>query len=238
MATSFPAFHRADTARYLAILALILATIGFQLAAPDTDWARFVTIALEGAILALTLVVGHIHGALDRVLQAAVAIAVAISIVALAGFATLGEFDARLINLLVIGFAPIALLIGVVDDMRVRARVTVRTVIGVLNIYLLLGLVFAFVYGIVAAQSSSAFFQGDVTGEASDYLYFSYSTLTAVGYGDLVAALGAGRAIAILEALVGQLYLVTVVAVIVGNLGRLPSAPSHRPASRGRYSRS
>jgi hypothetical protein len=229
MATSFPAFRRADTTRYLAILALILATIGFQLAAPDTDWARFVTVLLECATLALTLQVGHIHGAIDQVLLATIGVAVAISIIALAGFATLGEFDARLINLLVIGYAPIALMIGMVDDMRARSRVTVRTVIGVLNVYLLIGLVFAFVFGLVGSQSSVPFFQGDVTGQSSDYLYFSYSTLTAVGYGDLVAGVSAGRAIAILEALIGQLYLVTVVAVIVGNLGRLPSAPGHHP---------
>jgi hypothetical protein len=51
-----------------------------------------------------------------------------------------------------------------------------------------------------------------------DFLYLSYATLTTVGYGDLVAATNLGRSLAITEALVGQLYLVTVVAVIISNL--------------------
>jgi voltage-gated potassium channel Kch len=53
-----------------------------------------------------------------------------------------------------------------------------------------------------------------------DFLYFSYSTLTTVGYGDLVAATNLGRSLAITEALLGQIYLVTVVAVIIANLRR------------------
>jgi voltage-gated potassium channel Kch len=54
--------------------------------------------------------------------------------------------------------------------------------------------------------------------EPNDFLYFSFATLTTVGYGDLVAATDLGRSLAISEALIGQIYLVTVVALIVGNL--------------------
>ena len=53
----------------------------------------------------------------------------------------------------------------------------------------------------------------------ADYLYFSFVTQTTVGYGDLTAAGGFGRALAVLEALIGQLYLVTVIALLVSNLG-------------------
>ena len=51
-------------------------------------------------------------------------------------------------------------------------------------------------------------------------LYFSYVTLATLGYGDYTAAGNLGRALAVLEALMGQLYLVTVVAVVVTRLGR------------------
>ena len=54
-------------------------------------------------------------------------------------------------------------------------------------------------------------------------MYFSFTTLTTTGYGDYTAALRGGRALAVLEMLVGQLYLVTVIAMLVGNLRR------HRP---------
>jgi hypothetical protein len=219
----FPAFRRADTARYTAILVLILSTVGFQLAAPDSDWARFVTVVLQGATLLLTLQVGRIHGLLDRLLITLVVAAIALSVVALTELASLRAFDARLINLLLIGFAPIAIFLGMLADMRARSRVTVRTIIGVLSIYLLIGLIFNFVFGIIGAQSSTPFFEHGVAGDSANYLYFSYATLTTVGYGNLIAALHAGRSIAIIEALIGQIYLVSVVALIVGNLGRLPS---------------
>ena len=50
-------------------------------------------------------------------------------------------------------------------------------------------------------------------------LYFSFVTITTVGYGDFTAATDLGRSLAITEALIGQIYLVTVVAAIVGGLG-------------------
>jgi ion channel len=233
----FPAFRRADTARYTAILVLILSTVGFQLAAPDTDWARFVTVVLQGATLLVALQVGRIHGLLDRLLIALVAASIALSALALTALTSLGATGARAINLLLIGFAPIAIFRGMIADMRARRRVTVRTIIGVLSIYLLIGLIFTFVFGIIAAESSALFFKHGVEGTSADYLYFSYATLTTVGYGDLVAALHAGRSVAIIEALIGQIYLVSVVSLIVGNLGRLPSggpAPRRAATSRGR----
>jgi hypothetical protein len=236
MATGFPAFRRLDTARYLAILVLILCTIGFQVAAPDSEWARLVIVLLQCGTLYLALTVGRIHGLLDRVLLGLIVVAVAVSVIALAGFATLGEFDARLINLLLIAFAPVAIAVGILDDMRTRSRVTVRTVIGVLSVYLLIGLIFTFVFGIIGSQASSSFFKYGVSGTSSNYLYFSYSTLTTVGYGDLVAELQIGRSFAIIEALVGQMYLVSIVALIVGSLGRLPT--SHSSPILGQPSRS
>ncbi|HEX3262045.1 MAG TPA: potassium channel family protein [Solirubrobacterales bacterium] len=56
-------------------------------------------------------------------------------------------------------------------------------------------------------------------GTTKNFLYFSFVTITTVGYGDLTAGTSLGRSIAIAEALTGQIYLVTVVAAIVGVLG-------------------
>ena len=53
-----------------------------------------------------------------------------------------------------------------------------------------------------------------------DYLYFSFSTLATVGFGDLVAGTNLGRMLAVTEALFGQMYLVTIVALLVGKFGR------------------
>ena len=91
---------------------------------------------------------------------------------------------------------------------------------GVLCIYLLLGMLFAFIYGIVGVASSDPFFAQHATAETTkNFLYFSFVTITTVGYGDLTAATNVGRSFAIAEALTGQIYMVTVVAAIVGGLG-------------------
>ena len=58
------------------------------------------------------------------------------------------------------------------------------------------------------------------------YLYFSYLTLTTVGYGDRTAGTGPGQVVLVAEALVGQLYLVTI-AVVVGNIGPHGFLPRH-----------
>jgi voltage-gated potassium channel Kch len=90
---------------------------------------------------------------------------------------------------------------------------------GVLCLYLLIGLLFAVAFDVVQEVGSTNFFTTEHAGR-DDFLYFSYSTLTTVGYGDLVAASNLGRSLAMTEALLGQIYLVTVVALIVGNLRR------------------
>lgn len=95
--------------------------------------------------------------------------------------------------------------------------VTVQAVLGLVTVYLLLGLFFAYLF-MTADVLGSGFFAGAEKDPAS-FVYFSYVTLATVGYGDLRAAAGLPRALAVLEAVLGQLYLVTVVALAVGRVG-------------------
>ena len=97
-----------------------------------------------------------------------------------------------------------------------------RTMFGVLCVYLLIGTAFAFAYSTIAAFDDGSFFAQISGRDQSDFLYFSFTTMTTTGFGDLTAAHDLGRSLAITEALFGQIYLVTVVALIVGNLGRPP----------------
>jgi voltage-gated potassium channel len=93
--------------------------------------------------------------------------------------------------------------------------VDLEVVLGSLCAYLYIGDYFAFLYDVMARLSNSPFFAQPGADSKLNYLYFSFITLTTVGYGDLSPALGPGRMIAVTEAVVGQLYLVSVVAIVV-----------------------
>jgi ion channel len=124
-----------------------------------------------------------------------------------------------LLNLLLVVIAPPAIILGTVRTLRLRKQVTVEAVFGVLCLYLLLGMLFAFLYGFIGKVDGGQFFAQDVAVTAARCLYFSFTTITTVGYGDLTAASNLGHTLSNAEALVGQIYLVTIVSMIVGNLG-------------------
>ncbi len=95
-----------------------------------------------------------------------------------------------------------------------------QTIGGAITLYLLIGMFFAFLYAGIGAAQDEPFFAQVTDTTFGDFLYFSYVTQTTVGYGDLTASADLARTLAILQALAGQIYLVTVVAFVVGNLGR------------------
>jgi hypothetical protein len=131
----------------------------------------------------------------------------------------IGEGQARVLNAAVVALAPPAVALGVIRNLRERGRVGVEAVTGVLTLYMLLGMLWAFVYGAID-EFGGAFFNNDVPATASNSLYFSFVTLATVGYGDITARTDLGHTLSVFEALIGQIYLVTVVSLIVGNLGR------------------
>ena len=87
---------------------------------------------------------------------------------------------------------------------------------GGLAIYLLLGVAFASAIGFVSDVESNQFFSQTAHATASDRVYYSFTVLTTTGFGDFTAAHSAGRALAVLEMLVGQIYLVTVISILIG----------------------
>jgi hypothetical protein len=97
-----------------------------------------------------------------------------------------------------------------------RRRVDIQAVAGALAAYLLLALLFSSLHQTVAAILGGPYLAGvDRVDDASAFLYFSVVTLTTVGFGDIVPASNAARAVVVAEALTGQLYLVSVVAAVV-----------------------
>ncbi len=84
--------------------------------------------------------------------------------------------------------------------------------------YLELGLFFSFLYGALDLLTTNPFFAQGPSTEASDYLYFSFVTMLTLGYGDLTPATDLGRVLVIMETLIGQIFLVVLVAYLVGSM--------------------
>ena len=138
-----------------------------------------------------------------------------------------------LLSALLVGLAPVAIAWSIVR----RRHIDVQTVLGALCIYVLLGMFWAFAFAAIGAFGSDPFFAQEASPTSASYLYFAYVTLTTVGYGDLTASGNLGRALAVLDALLGQIYLVTVVALLVSQLGRTSrhaATSEHRRRSRPR----
>jgi hypothetical protein len=110
---------------------------------------------------------------------------------------------------------PATLAGGLLRLVRERGA-TVQAVAGGIAIYLLLGMAFASAIGFVQAVESGQYFVQTASASASERVYYSFTVLTTTGFGDFTAAHGAGRAIAVVEMLVGQIYLVTVISILIG----------------------
>jgi hypothetical protein len=105
--------------------------------------------------------------------------------------------------------------VSIVRHIGYRREVDQETMLGALAAYLLIGMAFAFTYRFLGSVQGGPFFGADGEGTISQDLFFSFITLTTTGYGNLVPAANPGQSLAVLEALVGQLFLVTAVGKIV-----------------------
>jgi Ion channel len=200
------------------VLVLILVTLGFQVAAPEEEWARFLILTMHGIVLISALLAARAGRAIVAAAVVAVVTALLVSGLALVGPGELREVPAAAVNMLFIGVTPVIVARGLIREIREEGTVTIRTMFGVLCIYLLAGVFFAFIYAVIDAETANEFFPDVDPASTSDFLYFSFTTLTTTGYGDLVTVNELGRSMAVLEALIGQIYLVTVVALIVANM--------------------
>ncbi len=102
--------------------------------------------------------------------------------------------------------------------------VTLQSIYGAVSAYLIIGLMYAAIYSASYYLNGRTFFTGNEPGTVATFQYFSFTTLTTLGYGDFTSAQDGGRAIAMIEAMTGQIFLATLVA-------RLVSA--FRPAAQG-----
>ena len=204
----------------LACLFVLFVVLGI---APGGPWQDALITALAAATLIFALRAGDVTPRVTAVVTVvATGAAVAVAVLAVAGDDN--ETAARVAAGGLVLVAPPAIALGVVRGLRERGGATVQAIMGVLCIYLLMGMFYAFLYGAIDRLGGAPFFTGGTSASASHCLYFSFTTLTTVGYGDLTARSDLGHTVAVTEALIGQIYLVTVVAVLVSGLARRPTS--------------
>jgi hypothetical protein len=201
---------------YGLVLALILVVFVFTSVASNSDWADSTLVLLQAATLVTALYTSGVARADSTVSLALVALSAASAVALLVfggdGFAALVGIISGLLTIATIGTVAL----GVAD----QGEANVQAVTGAVCVYVLIGILFVFLYGVLAALGSGDFFAQGTDGTRSLRLYFSFVTLATVGYGDYTAAGELARTLAVSEALIGQLYLVTVIAVLVSRMRR------------------
>ena len=180
---------------------------------------QVVVSALAGATLLLAFRAAELPRPLI-LFAAGLAAAVLAAAVVRATAGVIGDGAARTMNAALVSLGPPAVALSLVRNIRSAGEVRLEAVFGVLSLYILIGLSFGFVYGAIDKFGGDPFFAGGETATVSHCLYFSLTTLATVGYGDFVARTDLGHTLAVSEALIGQIYLVTVVSLIVSNLRR------------------
>ena len=141
------------------VLLLILVALTFQVATPETELTRFVVLVLHGLVLMSALIASHAHPNLVRVTGIVVLAAIAGSGIALVGPGEFNEAPTALVNMLFVALTPFALARGLIREIRDEHDVSIRTMFGVLCIYLLVGIFFAFMFAVVDVIIDSEFFR-------------------------------------------------------------------------------
>jgi hypothetical protein len=103
----------------------------------------------------------------------------------------------------------------IVRRVLARPTVTVQSIYGALSAYLIIGLMYAAFFAAFQHLGTEPFFANHQPANTQTLQYFSFTTLTTLGYGDFTAAGNGGRALAVIEALTGQVFLATLVARLV-----------------------
>jgi Ion channel len=208
--------ERAPEYRYGAVFACAAAALVVLVIAPTNDLGRAIALALESLALFIAVATSRERRSVRRARAVIVAVGAVLVVGGVAAGVVSPEGASALSALAGIS-ASLALVGGLVSLVR-QHGVTLQAVAGALAIYLQLGLIFAWVIGFVAHVDSVPYFAQGGDGSQTDRVYFSFSVLTTTGFGDLTAAQPVGRALAVVEMLGGQLYLVTVIGGLVGGL--------------------
>jgi hypothetical protein len=236
-ASGEPAGRRAaqePTARYgLLLLLLILTYLLSASGRLSTLVAELQTVLFFGVLL-LALRTGQASRRTATVIGLVALLGSVVAVIVASGHTRGGDGAADIWKGLIL------LLTAVLIVRRVLARptVTVQSIYGAISAYMILGLMYAAFYAAIERLGGGPFFAHHQPANTQTFQYFSFTTLTTLGYGDFTAVGNSGRALAVVEALTGQVFLATLVARLVAAFrspteqARTEDAAEARPARR------
>ena len=177
----------------------------------------------SGALIQLAFTAMMVVGAFDLAADGR-AFHVGLGFAAIGLVTGVGFYGSDRVLLGVIDLAAIAAFCILAIALKLRrvillpGAITMNRIVGALCIYLLLGVLWAALYGLVEVFEPSAFqLAGSQAKEPLEHsLYYSFVTLTTLGYGDMTPLHPVARTLAYLEAVVGQLYIAVLIAGLVG----------------------
>jgi hypothetical protein len=201
---------------YGLVLLLLVISYFCDAAAGDSTWGRVVVVLVLAAATWLALRASQVERRGMRLAEGLIPLLCLIAIGSLLiGDESVAHAVTAAISLLLVMVAPVA----IAWHLSRRMALSVETFLGAVCVYLLIAQLFATMFGLTALISGHPFFVQTSDPSAVDYIYFSFTTITTVGYGDFTSALSVGKMMAMTEAVFGQLYLITVVSLVVQNLG-------------------
>ena len=225
MTTAFRSVARNDLVRfvdsYASLLLLLIANFFLLELVDDPRWGAVGSTLLAAVALVVAISDPEAGRRIDR--RHALSIGAAVALAPIVLFVNSAELLA-LTYLLPVALLVTATLPITISRVLRHRRVTHETVLGALCAYVLVGLLFAFLYLAVDEVRGTPFFVQEGPHAQSEFVYFSFVTLTTLGFGDLSPSLGLPQALTVMEALVGQIFLVTLVARLVTLWGRQAAA--------------
>lgn len=193
------------------VLALVLLTYVLASLLHNRGWSAVVLTLATSVTSIVALTSSHVKARFVR--RALWFSALAVGLAAIAAISGERTF-LNLASLVQIGLLAVAMG-AVLRRVVLSAEIGSRTILGAISVYIALGIFFTFLYGTIDRLQAGAFFEGHPSPSGGDFLFFSYTTLTTTGYGNLVPGGQPGRLIAGLEMMLGQIFLVTLVAGLV-----------------------
>ncbi|HEY7105834.1 MAG TPA: ion channel [Acidimicrobiia bacterium] len=208
----FGRMRRGDS--YGVLLALILVTYVLIALLERSPWERAVISIMLGLVVLLALHTSHVRaGAYRLVVFIVLIIELATLVQGIVGRE--GNDGSAFVMFVLLLIAPLVILSRILR----HDVVGIETILGALCIYVLLGIAFAGIYAGINDAEHHGFFAQPGPKSNVDFLYFSFITQTTVGYGDLTPGTDVGRVTVTFEALIGQVFLVTLVARLVSLYG-------------------